>query len=353
MEVEVPKNVEERQVEEDVEQPPDWLPDGWVMEVKRGDDGILYQYFVSPVSGARFMMKAEVLNYLFSEMDEHWIQSKKSAESISFLPKVHEWLPKGWLLEIRAGGEKMDKMFKFYVYPALGVRLMSKQDVLLYVKEMKINVCDTDGKCNIDSRDNILAEVEFNPPGLPPGWVKEIVYRKTKEGIRKDPYITDPVSNYTFRAMGAALRYLETGEVTKYQFIQKTSVHELYSFEKSADLHESLRKRLTQKGKHAKTPTSSQKPRGSTVRKKNNYNGQTSYRTEDEDTEMDTDNSTSSVSSSEHQNIRNESMKSKMGQPSSSKTIMRPRGRPPKVAGTNGWNTKKARTKREFKPHNS
>jgi hypothetical protein len=23
--------------------PPDWLPDGWVMEVKRGEDGTLYQ----------------------------------------------------------------------------------------------------------------------------------------------------------------------------------------------------------------------------------------------------------------------------------------------------------------------
>uniref|UniRef100_A0ACD5YDB2 Uncharacterized protein n=1 Tax=Avena sativa TaxID=4498 RepID=A0ACD5YDB2_AVESA len=342
MEVKVPENVEVN-----VEQPPDWLPDGWIMEVKRGDDGIPYQYFVSPVSGARFMMKAEVLDYLFSEMDEHWIESKKSAESISFL-SVHEWLPKGWLLEIRAGGEKMDKMFKFYVYPALGVRLMSKQDVLLYVKEMKINVCDTNGQCNTDTRDNILADVEFNPPELPRGWVKEIVYRKTKEGIRKDSYITDPVSHYTFRTMAAALRYLETGEVTKRQFIQKTSVHDLYSFEKSADLHESLRKRLTEKGKDAKRPTSSPKPRGSTLKKKNKCCDQTSYRTED----MDTDSSTDSVSS-EHQNIRIESVKSKRGKPSSSDTIKRPRGRPPKVAGTNGWNTKKARTKREFKQHNS
>ena len=28
------------------------------------------------------------------------------------LQKAHEWLPKGWLVEIRAGGENMDKMFK-------------------------------------------------------------------------------------------------------------------------------------------------------------------------------------------------------------------------------------------------
>ena len=32
------------------------------------------------------MMKAEVMNYLFSEMDEHWIESKKSAEHGNMLP---------------------------------------------------------------------------------------------------------------------------------------------------------------------------------------------------------------------------------------------------------------------------
>jgi hypothetical protein len=30
-------------VDENVLQPPDWLPDGWIMEVKRGEDGTPYQ----------------------------------------------------------------------------------------------------------------------------------------------------------------------------------------------------------------------------------------------------------------------------------------------------------------------
>jgi hypothetical protein len=29
--------------------------------------------------------------------------------------------------------------------------------------------------------------VEFNPSAFPQGWVKEVVYRKTNQGIRKDP----------------------------------------------------------------------------------------------------------------------------------------------------------------------
>jgi hypothetical protein len=44
------------------------------------------QYFVSPTSGSKFRMKAEVLNYLFAEMDEHWIQSKEKAACSSMLP---------------------------------------------------------------------------------------------------------------------------------------------------------------------------------------------------------------------------------------------------------------------------
>ncbi|KAM0865212.1 hypothetical protein ACQ4PT_043431 [Festuca glaucescens] len=240
----------EKNVEEGVEHRPDWLPDGWVMEVKHGEDGAPYQYFVSPVSGFKFRMKAE---------------------------KVHEWLPKGWLGEIRAGGENMDKMFKFYVHPAMGVRVFSKEDVLLSVKEMKITECDTDGHCDTNSQDNILALLEFNLSELPQGWVKEIVYRRTRTGIKKYPYYTDPVSQYAFRTLKAALRFLETGEVTNRQFIQKTSVHDLYSFEKSADLHESLHKRLANILKYAKIRASSPKPRGPAQREKINCNGQTSY----------------------------------------------------------------------------
>uniref|UniRef100_A0A8R7VBH7 MBD domain-containing protein n=1 Tax=Triticum urartu TaxID=4572 RepID=A0A8R7VBH7_TRIUA len=221
-------------MEDAVVEAPDWLPDGWIMEVQRGDDGALYKYFISPVSGAKFRMKSDVLNYLFSEMDEHYLEAKDSVDH-KMLPKSHECLPKGWFLEIRAGGENMDKMYKFYVYPALGVPAFSKEDVLLYVNEMKIPECDRNGQCDTSSRDNILAEVEFNPSGLPDGWVKEMVYRKTLKGTRKDPYYTDPVSRYAFRTLTSIDRFLQTGNISKRSF-SKTSVHELYNFEKSANL---------------------------------------------------------------------------------------------------------------------
>jgi len=46
----------------------------------------------------------------------------------------------------------------------------------------------------------------------------------------------DPASSYTFRTRKSALSFVETGKVPWRAFIQKTSVHDLYSFEISADM---------------------------------------------------------------------------------------------------------------------
>ncbi|KAL6597922.1 hypothetical protein ACP70R_046727 [Stipagrostis hirtigluma subsp. patula] len=227
-------------VEENIDalvETPDWLPDGWTMEVYRAENGATNEYYISPVSGFTFTMKSEVLAYLFSGVDERLLESKEEYAKHNLLQKSHQWLPKGWVIEVRAGGERMDKMYKFYVHTQIGVRLLSKEDVQLYIKEAKISKCDTKGECDTNSNDNILAKVELNPCGLPIGWVKEEVFRKTKEGgIRRDPYYTDHVSGYTFRTMKSALSYIETGNISKRAFIQTTSVHDIYSFDKSTDL---------------------------------------------------------------------------------------------------------------------
>jgi len=49
-------------------------------------------------------------------------------------------------------------------------------------------------------------------------------------------YYTDPASSYTFRTLKSALSFLETGKVSKHAFIQRTSVHDLYSFEICANM---------------------------------------------------------------------------------------------------------------------
>ncbi|RLN40162.1 hypothetical protein C2845_PM01G18910 [Panicum miliaceum] len=199
--VEEPTMVNEKDAEEeDIEalaQAPGWLPDGWIMEVYHEEDGTIRRYYTSPVSDCTFTTEKEVLDYLFSEEDERILESKEEerAAAGSTLHETHQWLPKGWVMEIRAGGgEKMDKMYK------------------------------------------VLAKVDLNPKKLPDGWVKEEVFRNTKERVRGDLNYTDPTTGYTFRSLKSALSYLKTGEIPNRATIPKTSVHDLYSFDKSADL---------------------------------------------------------------------------------------------------------------------
>nr|CAH67925.1 OSIGBa0138E08-OSIGBa0161L23.6 [Oryza sativa] len=289
---------EKKEIQQDVEdleeeeERPGWLPDGWIMEVYQGDDGTIYRYYTSPISGLTFTMKSEVLQYLFSGMDERFLESKNCAAdnqlinnsvyvspTMTYMQMTHEWLPKGWIIEVRAGGKNMNKMYKFYVYPPAGVRLFSKEDVLLYINKSEITGFDTNGECDTRTKDNILANVEFNPHSLPEGWVKEVVFRKTKTGvIRKDPYFTDPVNNYSFRTRKSAMLYVQTGKVPKRAFIQRTSVHDLYSFEKSADLHESLKKRLDFAARTNRKSRRSLKSKNSSLTEKSLSDEESSYK---------------------------------------------------------------------------
>ncbi|PWZ14065.1 Acidic leucine-rich nuclear phosphoprotein 32-related protein 2 [Zea mays] len=192
----------------------------------------LFQCPITKVKG--YMEEVFVLIPSLKYLDGADAEGNERLETDSQPQRQHEWLPKGWVMEVRAGGEKADKMYKFYVHSITGLRLLSKQDVLLYINEAKISGCDTNGQCDTTSEDNILSKVDFRPSGLHEGWVKELVYRKTKEGlIRRDPYYTDPASSYTFRTLKSALSFLETGK------------------------HESLRNRLGINEKPYQEPTKS------------------------------------------------------------------------------------------------
>ncbi|KAF2933141.1 hypothetical protein DAI22_04g059700 [Oryza sativa Japonica Group] len=284
-------------------------------------------YYTSPISGLTFTMKSEVLQYLFSGMDERFLESKNCAADNQLI-MTHEWLPKGWIIEVRAGGKNMNKMYKFYVYPPAGVRLFSKEDVLLYINKSEITGFDTNGECDTRTKDNILANVEFNPHSLPEGWVKEVVFRKTKTGvIRKDPYFTDPVNNYSFRTRKSAMLYVQTGKVPKRAFIQRTSVHDLYSFEKSADLHESLKKRLDFAARTNRKSRRSLKSKNSSLTEKSLSDEESSYKSEDGDSSDDLSDSSSEVKKNKGK-LEKTTCKTKKSV--SFNTAKRPVGRPSK-----------------------
>ncbi|XP_062184088.1 uncharacterized protein LOC133888021 isoform X2 [Phragmites australis] len=233
---------------EALEEPPGWLPDGWIMEVRRDDNGSIYRYYISPVSGYTFSSKMETLHYLFSGTEDRVLESQACAED-NELHRLHTWLPGGWVIEVRAGGMKMEKMYKFYVHLPTGKRFLSKGEVLRYVNEGKVSRCDMDVLCDTSSDDNILAQVEFSPDNLPDGWVKETIFRKCNDGIRKDPYYTDPVSHHVFRTLKSVLSYLQTGEISKHAYVPRKSVTDMYSFDKCADLPQTMLKRLKVEGR--------------------------------------------------------------------------------------------------------
>ena len=97
------------------------------------------QYYTSPVSGYTFTSKMETIEYLFSGMEERMLESQERTEDnelhvsqffcshAMFYAAVeltdmcspdfcmqgsHTWLPGGWLIEVRASGKKMNKMYK-------------------------------------------------------------------------------------------------------------------------------------------------------------------------------------------------------------------------------------------------
>ncbi|CAD6244892.1 unnamed protein product [Miscanthus lutarioriparius] len=108
-----PTSLDEEEDIEELVEPPDWLPDGWIMEVYRTEDGTIIRYYTSPISNYTFNTKSEVLEYLFSRTDGRMLESKERGAE-NKLQRQHEWLPKGWVMEVRAGGEKTDKMYKVY-----------------------------------------------------------------------------------------------------------------------------------------------------------------------------------------------------------------------------------------------
>ncbi|XP_037483249.1 uncharacterized protein LOC119362154 isoform X2 [Triticum dicoccoides] len=247
VEAEGPEEVEFDENAEALKEAPFWLPDGWIINVRHGDGGSTYRYYTSPVSEYTFSTEMEALEYLFSEMDERILESEACAEDNEF-HKMHSWLPDGWVVEVRAGTMR-DKMYKFYVHLPTGMRFFSKEDVLRYVNEGKISECDVKGLCDTISEDNILAQVEFNPDGLPKGWVKELVFRKCNDGIRKDPYYTDPVSHLLFRTLKSVISYLQTGVISRHAYLPRRSVTDIYSFDGCADLPRKMLKRLKVPGK--------------------------------------------------------------------------------------------------------
>ncbi|KAJ6817863.1 methyl-CpG-binding domain-containing protein 13 [Iris pallida] len=222
--------------------PPDWLPDGWIMEVGVTQAGDTFEYYLSPVSEQKFCTKKEVLSFLIATNDDGYASEITSCSGdngqivIEQVENSHEWLPPGWLLEIRVlmSGGNAGQKYKCYYDPFTGYRFYSKADVFHFLKSGKFSSpVSKQKRPSSGIPDIILAQIDYSPDGLPHGWIKEYKFRKpSKKGQRfkKDLYITDPAHGYIFRTLKDAIHYVSTGDVSKHaSVIRRKRMHKICS----------------------------------------------------------------------------------------------------------------------------
>ncbi|PWA53330.1 DNA-binding domain-containing protein [Artemisia annua] len=154
---------------------------------------------------------------------------------------MSNWLPDGWTEEvkIRKGGRSAGTKYRIYTDPITGQKFFSRPQVQKYlgtlndspavVKTPTDNAEKRQSATEISQSGSVKKEsasARFSSEylvvsrtttveGLPEGWIKEVRTRKRGGANRKDPFYLDPSSDYAFFSKKDALRYLETGDVTK------------------------------------------------------------------------------------------------------------------------------------------
>ncbi|XP_039134108.1 methyl-CpG-binding domain-containing protein 13 [Dioscorea cayenensis subsp. rotundata] len=137
--------------------------------------------------------------------------------------KPPEWLPDGWIMEIRK--TRTGSMYRCYFDPSTGSKFYSGKEAQRHLKDGK--QCSTKSsqkRSQNTNLDNVIAQFEHSPDGLPRGWIKETKFRKStkqRSGMRKDPYYTEPVTGYVFRSLKDCVRYIDTGKISKHAFLPK------------------------------------------------------------------------------------------------------------------------------------
>ncbi|XP_074586311.1 uncharacterized protein LOC141841998 [Curcuma longa] len=241
-------------------EPPGWLPDGWIMEVRKGIQGRVYRYYTCPISESTFCSREEVIHYLMNARSEKLIDVKPETDSskISKCLKManHEnvnevkkspvlWLPQGWIVELRVrkvGGNDEEK-YKRYVHRSTGSIFYSKEEVLQFLEVD--HICDNlvstykgylkTENSKTESSDLVLSRVEYSPAYLPDGWIKEVKYRRNpecKKKFRQDPYYTDPQSGYVFRTRKDCFLFHDHGILSRYASKpRRNNVYDILGFE--------------------------------------------------------------------------------------------------------------------------
>ncbi|XP_004503754.1 uncharacterized protein [Cicer arietinum] len=210
---------------------PDWLPDGWDMEVRTRKSGPLmgsgYKCYIDSLNGNKFYSKPEVLRYLETTKGNNCTSKKKKFTRTHFPSKEGEKH-----INKHSPSKEEEKRTNKHSPSKEDEKCTNKHSTSK--EEAKCNdkhspnkeeeKCtnssqhspNKDGeKCiNMHSPSNAVGE-KSTVEDLPLGWIKEVKIRKNGNGIKKDWFYTDPVSGYVFRSKMDVLRYLESGDIGK------------------------------------------------------------------------------------------------------------------------------------------
>ncbi|XP_054809581.1 uncharacterized protein LOC129311355 isoform X4 [Prosopis cineraria] len=187
---------------------PDWLPEGWSVDVRRRKSGPSmgagYKCYIDPLNGYKFYSKPEVLRYL-NALNGNGNSLKKgctvthSPSNVAVEKSTVDNSLHGSTKEIEIG--KNGTVIKNDLVVLENSTVDDLQPGSTQEAEMITKDMVETGKSAADD--------------LPPGWIKEVKIGKNGSGIRKDPYYTDPVNGYVFRSKKDAWRYVESGDITK------------------------------------------------------------------------------------------------------------------------------------------
>ncbi|KAK2664635.1 hypothetical protein Ddye_003209 [Dipteronia dyeriana] len=211
---------------------PEHLPAGWTLHLKVQKTGRKIRYYKNLVTGKRFFDKDDLLQFVGMESTQGNkpqptnSPSKRRPEysGTKHIPKedeCSEWLPDGWVMELRTrkSGSSIGRPYKVFIDPLTGCKFLSKPGVLRYLESVKQKKrASKQEKTSTGTCSSSKAAVRSTVNDLPPGWIKETRTRKTARGIKNDPYYTDPVNGIIFRSKKDVLRYLESGEISRYAF---------------------------------------------------------------------------------------------------------------------------------------
>ncbi|XP_047167402.1 uncharacterized protein LOC124836306 isoform X2 [Vigna umbellata] len=257
-----------QQSAENANERPEWLPDGWNLEVRIRKSGVHmgsgYKCYIEPLKGYKFFSKPEVLRYLETVKDSSCTSKKGNKSSKINTPNdksctsKEKKCSKMQTPKNKSSSSKKEKKCASMEFPnddsctpkeeekgnnmdfpnnnscapkkeKNGNNLDSPNDSSCLSKKEKIGTnmdSPKDSSCtpkkeknctNMDSPIDVVVEKSI-PEDLPHGWLKELKISKNGKGIRKDPFYIDPVSGYVFRSKKDVLRYLASGDIRSCAF---------------------------------------------------------------------------------------------------------------------------------------